>query len=208
MESLVDAKWLIAPWQIQVALGSGYAAYMAAYTGIRGHHQGVDVTFRAIAFGLVATAVLMVVPASRPVLSIALAFVTAVAAGASWRRFGMTLWMKLLRNSDVTWGDDTPNAWVRMISNQDHYVSQISVLTTDNRWLRCDDTASFLNAPLGPCILGTNGDIILYPTHVQESGKDPKQVNVVDDYHGTRATYISASQIKQVNIRHKPIKRT
>lgn len=33
----MDEKLLSLPWQIQVSLGSGYAAYMLAYAGIREH---------------------------------------------------------------------------------------------------------------------------------------------------------------------------
>src|SRR3546814_2103205 len=54
----MDEKLLSLPWQIQVALGAGYLAYLVAYSGIRDHHKGIDVPFRAIAFGLVATLLL------------------------------------------------------------------------------------------------------------------------------------------------------
>ena len=207
MESFIDTKWLVAPWQIQVALGSGYAAYMAAYTGIRAHHQGVDVTFRAIAFGLIATVVLMLVPIDRPVTAIVAAFGATLGAGLCWRRFGMHCWERSLRGGDISWGDDTPSAWVRMISDQRHYVSQISVLTKDDRWLRCDDTERFRDAPLGPCVLGTNGDIILYLTHVKDA-EGTREVQVLDEYHGARSTYIPVDEIRQVNIRRKPISKS
>src|SRR5690606_2566842 len=32
-------------WQVQVALGSGYAAYLTAYRGNRAHHTPVDAAF-------------------------------------------------------------------------------------------------------------------------------------------------------------------
>ena len=47
MESLTDAKWLLATWQLQVAIGAGYTAYMAVDTEtgvgvvlLRNYNQG------------------------------------------------------------------------------------------------------------------------------------------------------------------------
>ncbi len=203
MESLINAKWLIAPWQVQVALGSGYAAYMAAYTGVRSHHQAVDTTFRAIAFGLIATAVLMIVPASRPVLSITSAFATAVTVGLLWRRFGMAAWEWALRKLDISWGDDTPTAWMRTIADQRHYITQVSILTTDDRWLRCDDARLFADAPGGPCTLGTTGDVLLYLTHIKDADGE-REFTASNPHYGFQAAYVPAAQIKQLNIRRKP----
>ncbi|HEX8553791.1 MAG TPA: hypothetical protein VF695_03700 [Sphingomonas sp.] len=205
MESLIDAKWLIAPWQIQVALGSGYAAYMAAYTGVRNHHQAVDTTFRAIAFGLVATLVLMIIPASRPVLSIGGAFVATVIVGLLWRRFGMSLWEGALRNLNVSWGDDTPTAWMRTIADQRHYITQVAVQTSDGTWLRCDDAQRFNGAPGGPCTLGTTGDILLYVTKIRDVNGE-RDFDAEDANYGFQAAYVPAGQIRQINIRRRPIK--
>lgn len=206
MDSLATAGWLVAPWQIQVALGSGYTAYMAAYAGIRSHHQAIDTTFRALAFGLVATAILILVPAEYPAVAITGAFTASLIAGLLWRRFGGRMWERVLRQIDVSWGDDTPTAWQRLISDQDHYVTQISVLTADGRWFRCDDAGAVADLPNGPCILGTNGDIVLYPTHVVDT-QGSRTVTVNDAHWGARATYLPASQIKQVNIRRTPVER-
>jgi hypothetical protein len=48
---------LALPWQVQLTLASGYAAYALAYSGIRAHHQTIDVAFATLVFGLVATGV-------------------------------------------------------------------------------------------------------------------------------------------------------
>jgi len=204
MNGVLDTKWLLATWQLQVALASGYTAYMVAYTGVRSHHRGIDTSFRALAFGLVATAVLLVLPADRPLIAITVAFGATVIVGALWRRFGMQLWTRLLRWCDLTWGDDTPNAWSRMISEQDHFVTQIIVHTKDGRRLRCMDTRPFQKLPLGPAVLGTNGDIVIYVTHVLDSEGDRAMKYTVDDEYGAMATYIPAAEIRQVMIRRKP----
>lgn len=204
MESMLDTKWLLAAWQLQVALASGYTAYMVAYTGVRGHHQAIDTTFRAIAFGLIATAVLLTLSGYPPLAVIPTAFFTTIGVGMLWRRWGMRLWTRLLRALDLTWGDDTPSAWFRMISEQDHYVTQLIVYTKDGRRLRCMDTRPFASAPLGPCVLGTNGDVVLYVTDLSDEKGDRTLAHVIDPVHGAMATYLPASEIRQVAIRRTP----
>ncbi|OJU20639.1 MAG: hypothetical protein BGN95_23620 [Sphingomonas sp. 66-10] len=206
MNGLLDTKWLLATWQLQVALGSGYTAYMVAYTGVRAHHQAIDTTFRALAYGLVATAILLVLPVNRPLIVIPVAFVSTVFVGALWRRIGMRLWNWLLRWSELTWGDDTPSAWARMISDQDHFVTQIIVQTKDGRRLRCMDTRPFAGLPLGPAVLGTNGDIVLYVTHTLDGSGEREMKHTLDEHHGAMATYLPAGEIRQVMIRRKPRK--
>lgn len=210
MESLTDAKWLLATWQLQVAIGAGYTAYMIAYTGIRHHHQTIDTTFRTIAFGLVATAVMLSMPNSEKVLVIALGFAATVAVGLVWRTAGMAIWEGLLRGLDISWADDTPSAWAKLTADQRHYITQISVLTTDGIRLRCNDAAFCGTLPLGPCVLGTNGDVLLYVTHTKkagEQGEETESASMKDTGQGPKITYLPASSIKRIDIRRKPIPR-
>ena len=207
MNELAKADWLLATWQLQVALGSGYAAYMIAYTGIRSHHQTIDTTFRTIAFGLVATAVLLSVSAAmwKPA-TIAAAFLATVTSGILWRRWGMTGWSNLLRYLDLTWSDDTPSAWAKFSQDQDHYVTQLTVVTTDGRVLVCDDTRPFERSPQGPCVLGTSGDLTMYVTHSKAVG----EANLVEsdspdlEGWGARLTYVPAGKIERLEIRRSP----
>jgi len=84
----MDEKFLSMPWEIQVALGSGYLAYALAYLGIRDHHKPIDTAFRAIAFGLCATSVLTLLPTTYGVWRIAAAVLVSVVSGALWRYWG------------------------------------------------------------------------------------------------------------------------
>lgn len=207
MESLTDAKWLLATWQLQVALGSGYTAYMIAYTGIRHHHQAIDTTFRTIAFGLVATAVLLGMPNHGKVVVIAAAFGATVLFGITWRALGMALWERMLRFLDISWADDTPSAWSKMSSEQRYHITQISVMLQDGTRLRCNDTSLCSDLPLGPCVLGTNGDLLLYVTHTKKPGEEEKEsVGMTDAHHGSRATYLPANSISRLDIRRKSIR--
>lgn len=208
MDGVLDAKWLLATWQLQVAIGSGYTAYMIAYTGIRHHHQTIDTTFRTIAFGLVATAVMLSMPNGGKVLVIAVAVASTVVAGIIWRTLGMALWEAALRWLDISWADDTPSAWAKLSADQRYHITQISVLTTDGVRLRCNDAALCGRLPLGPCVLGTNGDILLYVTHTKKPGEEEQEsVGMNDAHHGAKLTYLPASSIKRLDIRRKAVPR-
>ena len=203
MVNLGATDWLVSAWQLQVALGSGYAAYMVAYTGIRSHHQAVDTTFRTIAFGLVATAVMLALPNWwRPII-ILMAFVATVTVALLWRMNGMRWWIATLRNLDVSWSDDTPSAWAKFSQDQDSRISQLQVVTTDDRVFICDDAEAFADRPQGPCVLGTNGDLTMYVTHTKALGDTTKQRSETIDVDGwgTRMTYIPADKIQRLQVR-------
>jgi hypothetical protein len=206
LNGVLDAKWLLATWQLQVAIGSGYTAYMIAYTGIRHHHQTIDTTFRTIAFGLVATAVILSMPSSGKVLVIAVAFGSTVAAGIIWRTIGMAIWGAALRLLDISWADDTPSAWAKLGASQRYHITQISVLTSEGVRLRCNDASLCGELPLGPCVLGTNGDILMYVTHTKKPGEQElESAGMNDPHHGAKLTYLPASSIKRLDVRQKAI---
>lgn len=200
----MEEKLLALPWQIQIAIGSGYAAYLIAYAGIRDHHKATDITFRSIAFGMVATLIILITDGSPKWIGLPLAFAFTVFAGAVWRRFGIALTRKAMRDTDVSWSDDTPSAWATVtVCNAKHFVSQISVQLEDGTWLRCIDTRPFTEKPFGPMTIGVNGDVALYVTHEESpDGSQTEVVDVIMDYWGARITYVPASKIRRVAIRH------
>lgn len=203
----MDEKLLALPWHIQVALASGYLAYMLAYAGLRDHHKPVDTAFRAIAFGLVASAVLFVAPRDHPILSSLAAVALTVGAGVIWRLVGILATRQTLRALDVSWADDAPSAWATITASNSRYlVSQISVLTDDGVWLHCDQAGPFADDPFGPVVFGPNGDIGLYVTSEQkDDASAPLPHNAVRaEGFGSRLTYVPASRVKRVAIRHLP----
>jgi len=188
-------------WKVQVALASGYAAYMISYRGIRGHHSAHDTVFLTLVFSLIASAELWLTRSFSPLIAGVCAFVLSVSGGLLWRRHGMEMLMNLLRDPDTTWSDDTPSAWAKLQENRTRPVSQISVLLKDGTWLRCDDTSQFNNAPYAPCVLGANGDIIMYLTSTDKDEEERIQKTVMCDVFGARLTYIPSAEISRVNIR-------
>jgi hypothetical protein len=193
-------------WQIQLALGAGYAAYMLCYVGIREHHKPVDTTFKALVFSLVATATLWLMGGRSPILAGGTAFVASLTAGLLWRLLGINGFRALLRTRDVSWADDSPSAWHSLTSGNSHFkMSQISVLTDENVWLFCDDAHTFANHPFGPAQFGPNGDMSLYVTAEQpEGGTMVTHHAVFQEGWGSRMTFVPATKIKRVTMRFQP----
>lgn len=198
--SALDALKL--PWELQVSLASGYAAYLLAYSGIRGRHTAIDTAFVTLLFGLVATFTLA---AAKPLgdMSALLAFAVACLVGFLWRRVGRSWYSSFVRWSNLSWSNDDASALATLSDNSGVYVSQIAVLLDDGTWLCCDDTALFANSPFGPAQIGSNGDIALYLTHeFPLNGERTELKSVKNSYYGDRITYIPASRIKRLTFRY------
>lgn len=202
MVAAMDERLLSLPWQIQFALGSGYLAYLVAYSGIRQHHTATDVIFRSVSFGLVGTAVILWAHL-RPGWLEAVAVLATLAAGALWRLKGMG-WVKAaLGLTNVTWADDIPSAWLSITAvRTDVRPSQIAVDLDNGRMLVCDDTRRFEDAPFGPCIFGLDGSLALYVTaEMRPDGTWIEKGDVEDLSDGPRLTYLPASVVKRVELR-------
>ena len=200
----MDEKLLSLPWQIQVALGAGYLAYLVAYSGIRDHHKGIDVPFRAIAFGLVATLLIYSTASWRVEYSILASCAGTVVAGALWRAFGRPIYKGMLRYFHVSWSDDTPSAWSALaLENTKHRITQISVRLNDGSRLHCTQMHKVGDYPFGPAILGNNGDIAMYVDCEDTPAKDRKDYSdqVKVEGWGANITFIPANQIQLIEIR-------
>ncbi len=197
------ADFLKLSFALQTALASGYLAYLIAYAGIRQHHTTTDTIFKSFAFGLIATTILTF-GYDAPVLRTLVAIACTVAGGILWRVIGMNLWPALLRDADVSWADDIPTAWLSLIATKtDARVSELTVELTDGRLLSCEDTRDFANSPFGPCIFGLSGDVALYVTsEMKPNGDWFDTEDVSHPSQGDKITYVPASSIKRVELRH------
>lgn len=190
------------PWQMQVALASGYAAYMLSSTGIRQHHSAIETTLSSLLFGLIATVVLKVFGGSNPIAAGGAAFFASCAFALIWRKYLSSGIYRVLRAANLTWSDDKPSVWATIMSNSKNPVSQISVLVDDGTWLRCHQTTCFADLPFGPCQLGATGDVALFVTHVvRPGGKEEAIEDISNDGYGHQITYVPASRICRVAIR-------
>jgi hypothetical protein len=193
------------PWDLQVPLASGYAAYVLAYTGLRDRQKTVDVAFISLVFSLIATGIL-VVSAKRgiePIKAGALAFAVTVISGALWRKLGRPAVSWSLRAANITWSNDDPSALASLSENTKCYVTQVAVLLDDGSWLSCLNAVDFNKAPFGPFQLGPSGDIALYVTDISEAdGVEKPQLTLRDSAYGDRITYVPAARIKRITVRY------
>ena len=209
--ALMDGQLLKLPGQIQLALGSGYAAYLLSYVGISEHHTTVDVTFKSLVFSLVATGVFNGLSqwVTNVYLRGCIAFILCCACGLVWRRYFREPLRKSLRKTDVSWSDDDPSALASILGNSENRMSQLSVLLDDGTWLICKTLYAYENSPFGPCKLGTSGDIAMYVTHIQDKkslfkkAKERPQKELSNNYWGDNLTYIPSSKIRYVKFRFK-----
>lgn len=198
-------------WTVQLALASGYASYIIAYRGIRSHHSAQDAAFSVLVFSLITSGVLWLMREHSPVFVGLVAFALSIITAALWRSSGEPVLTWALRKLKVTWADDTPSAWARLQENRSIRVSQIAVWLNDGSRLICEDASLFAGLPYAPYVLGTNGDVLLYVTHLRparatgasEMPALKPQATTLDSRLGARVTYVPGSQIARVTVRHE-----
>jgi hypothetical protein len=188
---------------LQVAIASGYLAYLIAYAGIRQHHTAADALLKSFVFGVIATGIFRIGPPGALPTTVVAAILPLVAA-MLWRWLGIRAWAWLVRKYGISWADDIPTAWLSITATRtDFSPTQISVETLDGRLLFCDDTRRFADAHEGPASFGLSGDLAFYVTDERRADGewvDKKDVRHADE--GDLLTYLPASQIKRVEIRY------
>jgi hypothetical protein len=201
----MDTAVLNLPFAIQVSLGSGYAAYLLAFSGLRQHHTATDVIFRTIAFGLVATLSIELCQKAgiSEVVSAIVAFALAVISGALWRAAIGPLFRQFSRKYLFAWSDDLPSAWLSVTAERtDLRPSQIVVELSDGRLLMCDDTRVYQRAPFECGVFGLDGSIAMYVTSEKPpSGDWFNHEAVLHQHEGANITFIPADNIRRVEIR-------
>jgi hypothetical protein len=193
------------PWDLQIPLASGYAAYVLAYTGLRDRQKTVDVAFISLVFSLIATFVLAIASKHNvePIKASAMAFGATVVSGVLWRKLGRPFVSWFLRAANITWSNDDPSALASLSGSTKYYVTQVAVYLDDGSCMSCVNAAHFNKSPFGPLQIGPNGDIALYVTEVSPADGDSReQTNVRHPEYGDRITYIPAARIRQITVRH------
>lgn len=192
------------PWASVLFFSAGYAGYFIANSGIRDHHKQIDTAFSTAVFGFFS---LMIY---RPMLQFGLdsyyaslpAFLGAMLAGGAWRKWGRDLFSKSLRWAEVSYVNDFPAAWQEMIEKRGVQGSQLSVVLKDGSEYCCDDLHRFARAPNGPCILGSSGDVLMYPTDVKRSPNEEwEAIESTEHDWGYEAFWFPAGEIKTVKYR-------
>lgn len=201
----MNTEILNLPFAIQVSLGSGYAAYLLAFSGLRQHHTATDVIFRTIAFGLVASLTISITKESglSEFSSALIAFAITVISGALWRTVISQFVRYCLRRFLIAWSDDLPSAWLSITAERtDLRPSQIVVELSDGRLLMCDDTRLYKAAPFECGVFGLDGSVAMYVTSEKPpSGEWFNHEQVLHRHEGANITYIPAANIRRVEIR-------
>lgn len=200
----MNAEVLNLPIGIQVALGSGYLAYVTAYAGLRRGHGPADTAFISLAFGLVGMVVFDRTGSLSIWQSVALAVLAAVATGAIWRVWGARMWHRIVHGLRIHADDGTATAWDALIHKAGQTVQQVSVHTKDGRVLYLNDRHPYVLGPHRGLILGGNGDIVLVVEEERIPGTEGDEVrDGIVTRNGTRLTYIPAAEIARINMRVK-----
>jgi hypothetical protein len=188
---------------VQVALASGYLAYITAYAGLRRGHAPQDAIFISLAFSVVALLSFDVLPIEQAYLRSAIAAAAALLSGIFWRKIGRPVWLWSMRRLGVHREDGVHAPW-DVIVQTTKKVGQVSVHLKNGRTLCLNDRRNFAQAPWEGLYLGGDGSVIM-AVEMEElpDGSEETRQGVTDADWGTRLTYIPASEIERVNIRMK-----
>lgn len=193
------------PVQVQISLGSGYAAYVVAYSGLAGNHRARDVVFISFAFSAFAS--LIINSFSEPDnvwLPAFAALASTIVLAAVWRSFGRRLFYWLLKVCRVHGDDGFFDCWQSLVQAPGLKVGQIAVYTEDGRILWMNQRAPYWAGPKRGLELGSDGSVIMVvEEETQPDGNDVRKEDIVDPNWGTRLTYIPARSITRVNLRVK-----
>ena len=198
-------------WQTQIILVSGYLSYLIAYSGRRDAHKAIDTVLLILVFGSPALFVLgfsdgfeKISEIWAPYLAGTLSVLASLSVGAIWRRRARDFFSKgvgwISRNED----DGLPTAWQTVIQTEGLLYTQINVTLKNGRTLESYELGHFNTLPNGPCVLGGDGSIAIYATHITDDlGERREAKNLEDEQYGARLTYIPADQIAEIDLRRK-----
>lgn len=211
----VSTTLLDLPIDTIVILASGYIGYKIAFTGKNKHHKTTDVIFISLVFGLLAKLVFMfaefgaevfVNPIDQSIVTAStapFAFLTACISSVLWRKFASNWASDYLHKKGISSSDGAGSAWDTIRTAQRFGAGQLIVRKQDGGQLMCDNLYDFKDYPHGPCLYGEDGSIALYVNaHRNNSSDDWTEINPVEADFGIAITYIPASQIEEIEIRH------
>lgn len=193
------------PWATALFFAAGYAAYFVANAGIRGHHQQIDVAFSTAIFGFFAIMpyrALMDRGANIYTAS-AIGFCCAVIVGALWRKWGRGVLEWSLKTTGVSHVNDSPSAWNDLIETKGYHGYSLTVTLKDGWQYQSENLYQFRHEPNGPCRMGANGDILLYPTTCREKAFTEWKPTGSEAYGGycAEALYLPAAEIRSIEFR-------
>ncbi len=192
-------EFLDLPWQILVAIGGGHLGYRLAYIGQRFGHTQSDIVFLSLAFALLPALAIALLARFDAVVVGSVAVAAGLVGGLVWRWPARPAIAFILRYFNISWANDDVSALATLSNNSKWYVSAVAIQLDNGEWVECRDTSMFERSPFGAVTWGPSGDIALYATHVS----DKDQITTLDAVEGDRITYIPASRVRKLTLRHK-----
>ncbi len=212
------------PWQIQVVIVGGYLGYVVAYTGWRTAHKSADSLAIVLCFGGISLLTLdsleQLTPQKlevgnydfsyiRGFIVAGVAIGSAVFAAVIWRRFLRDWAKEKIHKLSSSEDDGLFFGWETLIQHPQLEYNQINVLLKDGRVLESYPLSRFNDWPNGCCVLGGDGSVALYVTHIEGADGNRRETkNLFCDEEGARITYVPADQIAEVDLRRKPTKQS
>jgi len=108
---------------IQIALASGYLAYITAYAGLRRGHATQDAIFISLVFSVVALLCFELVPIEQTYLRAAMASASSLVSGIVWRKIGRPLWLWMMQKTGVHREDGVHAPWDILVQTDRKVVS-------------------------------------------------------------------------------------
>lgn len=200
---------LTLPLPTLVVLVSGYIGYRLSYTGLDKSHTTLDALLLSLSFGLVAKLFLLTIKTCDfgAVIQSCMAIFFVIAIASLWRKWGITLMGTTLRLLNISISDGQPTAWDTIGPSTKYAPNQLTVRKTDGSAVMCEILDAYKDLPHGPCLLGQDGSVALYVTHFRKSDENGAQswqeISPLDEKTGALITYIPASKIDEIEIRHQ-----
>ncbi|MCC5965531.1 MAG: hypothetical protein JJU24_05280 [Natronohydrobacter sp.] len=192
------------PFDTLFVLAVGYMGYRAAYIGRGAGKNAVETVFLSAVFAMLArAATLALATTDLDVWAVyPLAALVVLGVALLWRRWLQEWMFRALRRIGITDHDGFTSVWESMLARPLSPVSQLVVRLKSGKCLMCDQVGRFNASPLGPCLLGEDGSVALYVTHVMtDEDEGWVEMEPVDDEWGQAMTFIRADQISEVEIR-------
>lgn len=200
------ATLLNLPFDTLFVVAVGYLGFRSAYTGRAGGYSAVDVLFLSAVFGLIAKVVLIAISIRgtwAPGIYAAAIIVT-VGGALVWRRWLQERLFRGLRHLGISDHDGFFDVWGSMLARPLPAPTQLVVRLKSGRHLMCDALGRFNEMPLGPCLLGEDGSVALYVTHVRT---DPAEgwieMEPFDANFGASMTFVRSEEISDIDIRRE-----
>lgn len=200
------------PWATLITLVSGYIGYSIAYYGHREDNKPTDMFFMILVFGFIGSSTYNIIIKLDPeniLYSIGAtggAFISAISISILWRKWFKKWFNQFILFAKISYKNNNKLAWNELSEITDYSISQITVYLKNDNILTCENTYQFQNMPNGSCVLGGQGDVLMYVTREKINGrwKDRKK-EVSHPKWGDEITYIPSSEISRIDLRRKPI---